>query len=107
MPLEELLRRKGLVPGAGRGWQRGIHACEFKRGGVIAPMPIAILKAHYDGEHIVLDEPYQLTTAAPLMVTVIAEDGERTAWATLGTQGLAQAYGSDEPEYTVADLRAE
>lgn len=68
-------------------------------------MPTAILKAHYDGEHIVLDEPFELATNAPLMVTVIAPDEEHSDWAALGAQNLARAYGDDEPEYTTADLK--
>ena len=68
-------------------------------------MTAAILKAHYDGEHIVLDEPFDLPANASLMVTVIAPDDERAAWAALSAQNLAGAYGDDEPEYTLADLR--
>ncbi len=68
-------------------------------------MPTAVLKAHYDGEHIVLDEPFQLPANASLVVTVIAPDDERAAWADLGAQNLARAYGDDEPEYTAADLK--
>jgi hypothetical protein len=68
-------------------------------------MPTAILKAHYDGEHIVLDEPYELPANTPLMVTVIAPDEERSAWVEFGARNLARAYGDDEPEYTTADLK--
>jgi hypothetical protein len=73
-------------------------------------MPSVILKAHYDGKHIVLDEPFALPANAPLAVTVLspatlAQDRERAAWATLGARSLARAYGDDEPEYTPADLR--
>ena len=68
-------------------------------------MPTAVLKAHYDGEHIVLDEPFELPTNAPLMVTVIAPDDERSEWAALGAQNLARAYGDAEPEYTIADIK--
>lgn len=68
-------------------------------------MPNSFLKAHYDGEHIVLDEPFELHANASLMVTVFAPDAERSDWATLGAQGLARAYGDDEPEYTMADLK--
>ncbi len=70
-------------------------------------MPTAILKAHYDGEHIVLDEPFELPANAPLMVTVFAPDTERSAWAVLGAQNLARAYGEAEPDYTTADLKAQ
>ena len=68
-------------------------------------MPTAILKAHYDGKHIVLDEPYELPENAPLVVTFIAPDHERSEWAALGAQNLARAYGDDEPEYTTEDLK--
>jgi hypothetical protein len=56
-------------------------------------MPTAVLKAHYDGEHIVLDEPFELPTN-------VALDEEGSEWAALGAQGLVRAYGDDEPEYT-------
>jgi hypothetical protein len=68
-------------------------------------MPTAILKAHYDGEHIVLDEPFPLRENTPLMVKVIAPDDERSEWAALGARNFARAYGDDEPEYTTADLK--
>ena len=68
------------------------------------------LRAHYDGEHIVLDEPFEIPANAPLAVIVLASDPpehdrERGGWAALGARSLARAYGDDEPEYTVADLR--
>ena len=68
-------------------------------------MPTAILKAHYDGERIVLDEPFELQADARLVVTVFAPDTDRSEWAALGVQGLARAYGDDEPDYTTADLK--
>lgn len=68
-------------------------------------MSTAVLKAHYDGEHIVLDEPFSLPLNATLMVTVIAPDTEHSEWSALGAQSLARAYGDDEPEYTTADLK--
>jgi hypothetical protein len=70
------------------------------------------LRAHFDGEHIVLDEPYEIPANAPLEVTVLADDRsehergqERASWAAVSARSLARAYGDDEPEYTVADLR--
>ncbi len=68
-------------------------------------MPTAILKAHYNGEHIVLDEPFELTPNAPLTVTVLAPDAELSDWVALGQQSLARAYGEDEPEYSTNDLK--
>ena len=34
-------------------------------------MPTVALQAHFDGEHIVLDEPFDLPAHAPLMVTLL------------------------------------
>ena len=69
------------------------------------------LKAHYDGKHIVLDEPFQIPVDAPLMVTVLAPSAaerglerEQTSWSAFSAENLARAYGDDEPEYSVADL---
>ena len=69
------------------------------------------LKAHYDGEHIVLDEPFEIPVNAPLVVTVLVpaaseHDLERESWAALSARSLTRAYGDDEPEYTVADLKS-
>lgn len=70
-------------------------------------MPIMSLKTHYDGRHILLDEPFQLPTNARLIVTVLEPKtlDERDAWADLAAGGLARAYGDDEPEYTIDDLK--
>ena len=58
------------------------------------------VRAHFDGEHIRLDAPVTLEPNAKLLVTVLPEhDGERDAWLNLSAQGLAEAYGADEPEY--------
>jgi len=68
-------------------------------------METAILRAHYDGEYIILDEPFELIANDLLMVTVVAPDVEHSEWAALGVQGLARAYSDDEPEYTAADIK--
>lgn len=86
------LRASGRLPQTG---------CE----GIRLTMPTVILKAHDDGQHIVLDEPFPLPANAPLMVTVIAPDDERSEWTDFGAQNLARARGNDEPEYTTADLK--
>jgi len=53
-------------------------------------MPAVILKAHYDGHAIHLDEPYELGPNARLLVTVLdtGTDGARTLWADLSAAGL-------------------
>jgi hypothetical protein len=87
--------------------------CALARNGAkeyLCVMPSVILKAHYDGKHIVLDEPFELPPNAPLAVTVLApatqkHDSERAEWAALSSQSLARVYGEDEPEYSLADLK--
>lgn len=63
------------------------------------------LKAHYDGQRILLDEPYDLPRDAPLIVTVLSPepDAERADWIAEAERSLARAYGDDEPEYSIED----
>ena len=69
-------------------------------------MPSVTLKAHYDGERIQLDEPFDLPPNAALLVTVLAEgNGDRLAWLAASRAALARAFADDEPEYTLADIR--
>jgi hypothetical protein len=69
-------------------------------------MPTVALKAHFDGDHIVLDEPFELPRHAPLIVTLLEErDPERADWEALAAESLARAYGPDEPDYSVADIK--
>lgn len=58
------------------------------------------LRAHYDGKQILLDDPAELQPNTKLLVTVIhALEPEREPWLNFSAQGLAAAYGDDEPEY--------
>ncbi len=68
-------------------------------------MTTAILKAHYDGQHLVLDEPADLPTNTPLLVTVAAQDSDRSGWMEFSAQNLARAYGDSEPDYSAADVK--
>jgi hypothetical protein len=65
------------------------------------------LKAHYDGETIRLDEPFDLLKGAQLMVTVLEPaqpEIDRAGWLELSKRALARAYGDSEPEYSIADV---
>jgi hypothetical protein len=70
-------------------------------------MPRVTLKAHYDGERILLDEPFEIPPNSPLLVTVLSATeallGED--WIQGAQRTLARAYGDHEPEYGPADLR--
>jgi hypothetical protein len=66
------------------------------------------LQAHYDGKHIVLDEPYDLPPNASLMVTVLppASDADsEEAWLRAASSSDAFAFLADPAEdiYTKAD----
>ncbi len=69
-------------------------------------MPTVALKAHFDGERIVLDEPFNLLPHSQLIVTVLPEpDSQRAQWEALAMESLARAYGPNEPEYTLDDIK--
>lgn len=58
------------------------------------------LPAHFDGEQILLDEPFELEPNVKLIVTVLSKDeNERENWRFLAKQSLALAYGNNEPDY--------
>lgn len=66
------------------------------------------LRAHYDGEKIVLDEPFDLETDAQLLVVVVPMEQEADDWQywlQLSAQGLARAYADDEPEYDLSKVK--
>ena len=69
-------------------------------------MPTVALKAHFNGDHIVLDEPFDIPPHSPLIVTLLAEpDTERADWEALAVESLARAYGPDEPDYSLDDIK--
>ena len=71
-------------------------------------MPTVALQAHYDGEHIVLDEPYNLPANASLMVTLLPpklDADSEDVWLRAAASSDALAFLADPAEdiYTVAD----
>lgn len=71
-------------------------------------MQAQALRAHFDGEHIQLDEPAQLSPDALLTVMVWQREtppGEQAAQEQLAAAALAAGYGDDEPTYTLEQLR--
>ncbi len=65
-------------------------------------METKTLRAHFDGNQILLDEPFELEPNVKLIITVLpkSSDEERDDWARLSLESLARAYGDDEPEYS-------
>lgn len=70
-------------------------------------MQLVSLPAHFDGQTIRLDEPFELPPNAALIVTILpsSETAERADWAAFSMACLARAYGDDEPEYSVDDAK--
>jgi hypothetical protein len=70
-------------------------------------MPAVTLQAHYDGRHIVLDEPYDLPMNAQLMVTVLPSSDieSEEAWLRAAASSDAFAFLHDPAEdiYTLRD----
>lgn len=70
-------------------------------------MDTVTLRAHFDGERILLDEPFQLEPDAKLIITVLPKSfgGEREDWARLALESLERAYGDGEPEYSSDSIK--
>ncbi|HVF99655.1 MAG TPA: hypothetical protein VND68_07440 [Chloroflexia bacterium] len=69
-------------------------------------MDTKTLRAHFDGQKIVLDEPFELETDTELLVTILPKEpsdeaAERKDWLELSMKRLQDAYGEDEPEYSL------
>lgn len=62
--------------------------------------------AHFDGETIVLDEPFELKPNMKLIVTILSEEtDERDEWIVSAKKNLARAYEDDEPEYDLSLIK--
>ncbi len=71
-------------------------------------MSAITLPAHFDGERIRLDDPYELEPDNKILVTVLPkeqEDEEHEAWFRLSSEGLARAYGEEEADYPTELIR--
>ena len=63
------------------------------------------IRAHFDGEHILLDEPVELEPNTKLLITVLPQDVEREAWLDLSGKRLQGAYDDDEKGYSVDSIK--
>jgi len=71
-------------------------------------MDTVTLHAHFDGEQIRLDEPYEFEPNTKLLITVLPKrqgTGDRVEWLDVSITGLAQAYGDNEPEYPLEMIK--
>ncbi len=66
------------------------------------------LRGHFDGKQIRLDEAFELKPDTKLIITVLPKeppDEERSAWMRLSSKQLEQAYGENEPEYSMNQIK--
>ena len=66
------------------------------------------IPAHFDGQHIHLDEPHQLKQSDRLFVVVLqneSNDEDRSDWTKLSLQALEKAYGENEPDYPLNTIK--
>lgn len=69
-------------------------------------METIVLRAHFDGERIQLDDPIELQPNTRLLVTIIPEpDAEMMAWLRLSSAGLDAAYGEKEADYPLSAIK--
>ncbi len=69
-------------------------------------MPSMTLKAHFNGDRVILDEPAELKPDTKLLVTILPDNPrERSSeWFQMAKGSLDSAFGDDEPEYGANDL---
>ena len=65
-----------------------------------------LIRAHFDGEHIMLDDPVELERNARLLVTVVPNnDEEREAWLRVMAAQLDSAYNGEGDDYSVESIK--
>jgi hypothetical protein len=57
------------------------------------------IPAHFDGQHILLDEAVELEPNTKLLVTVLPKDVDVDDWRALSANRLEEAYAEEEEEY--------
>lgn len=62
------------------------------------------IRGHFDGNQILLDEPYELKPNTKVIIKVLQDD-EDADWLLLGKKSLARAYADDEIEYSLDKLK--
>ena len=54
-----------------------------------------------DAQHLHLNQPILIPAGSTVLITLASpEETERQDWLPLSVQGLAAAYGDDEPDYS-------
>ena len=61
------------------------------------------IRATYDGTQFQLDEAVDIPANSRVIIVVMSQDEED--WYTLAHRSLNRAYGDDEPEYGLSQLK--
>ena len=61
------------------------------------------VKATYDGTQFLPDEPIDVPLNSRAVIIIM--DQEEEDWYTLASRSLNRAYGDDEPEYSLDQLK--
>lgn len=67
-------------------------------------MEIISLSAHFDGQSIQLDQPYELEPNTKLLVTIVPSLEERENWLHLSQEQLNRAYSQDD-DYSIEVIK--
>jgi len=67
-------------------------------------MEIISLSAHFDGQSIQLDQPYNLEPNTKLLITIVPSIEERENWLCLSQEQLNRAYGQDD-DYSIEAIK--
>ena len=67
-------------------------------------MEIISLSAHFDGQFIQLDQPYNLDPNTKLLVTIVPSLEERENWLHLSQEQLNRAYSQDD-DYSIEVIK--
>ncbi len=71
-------------------------------------MNVVTLHAHFDGQQICLDEPFDFEPDTQLIITILPKeplDDESKDWLFISENGLAAAYNENEPEYSLSLIK--
>lgn len=69
-------------------------------------MASVTLRAHFNGNQVVIDEPAELKPDTKLLITVLPDtEGDRSSeWFQMAETSFDTAFGDDEPEYGPENL---
>jgi hypothetical protein len=59
-----------------------------------------------DARHLQLNQPILIPVGSTVLITLASpEESDRQTWLPLSAQGLAVAYGDDEPDYSARMIK--